>query len=316
MRSIISKPIRSLLSILTTLICLSLAGYHFVQHPESFDLLTGITEKQLFSLLALHLLLLIIHTIRFRLILQKCAGKSIPFCPWIVLFVQGRFYNTFVPQLGNVYRSVELKKRFQISYTKYITTLICVGWISTGINIFFAWILIVQQSPELLLGQYRASVIVGVVAIGNISGPFLIRYIFELLKPKNSMKIFERLNEVLSVTTSIVQDRRWFALICGYSLVGVVLACLNIHICFAMVQSTPLIGETAVFYTLLQISNVIKITPGNLGPQEIAFGLLGAQSSVGMSQGILASALFRSAAIVTLCLSMIGLLFGKNNVSK
>ena len=70
-----------------------------------------------------------------------------------------------------------------------------------------------------------------------------------------------------------------------------------------MLGSTPMAGEAALFYSILQLSTIIRVTPGNVGPQELAFGLLGSQASVGMSHGILASTIFRIGGIIVLTIS-------------
>ena len=62
----------------------------------------------------------------------------------------------FVPQLGNVYRSVELNQRYQISYTSYITTLLAVVWLSTSLNLFLAFSLIAVLHPDFYLGAWPA----------------------------------------------------------------------------------------------------------------------------------------------------------------
>jgi len=297
------QQIRAFLSPVIILSCAVLVWFHFSQNPETLEPLWDITAQQMAILLGLHLILLAINTIRFRLILQKCAEQPIPILPWLALFVHGRFLNTFVPQLGNVYRSIALKQQFSISYTRYITTLIAVGWISTTINICLAWLLIVCLDPALQLGAIKASWLIASIAGGIAFGPFLVRKAVLVLIPNTQNKWMVKINEMLEVTTTIVADKVWFSKVISLSLLVFVFACVNIKLCFSMVLSDPLLGETALFYTLLQLSNIVKLTPGNLGPQEIAFGLLGAQSTVGMSQGILASAIFRAGAIIVICIS-------------
>ena len=292
---------RSFLSSLLLLLCAVAAWWHFSNHPEALRPLRSISGAQLIALLGLHGALIAINTVRFRLILHKCAERHIPFGPWTLLFVHGRFLNTFVPQLGNVYRSVALKQQFAVSYTRYITTLIAVGWLSTTLNIWIAWLLIVVQHPTLQLGGVNAVFLIAVVAVLITTGPFLTRTLFRLFLPRSQRRIPIKITEVLSVTTLMIRDIPWLSKVLSLSVLVFVVAAINIHLCFAMVNTTPLYGETALFYTLLQLSNLIKLTPGNLGPQELAFGFLGAQSTVGLSEGILASAIFRTGAVTMLC---------------
>ena len=87
---------------------------YFVLYPESLQSLDNIKPLDIFYLVLLHFILLAINTFRFRLVLHKCADCFIPLKPWTSLFIQGRFLNIFVPQLGNVYRSVELNQKYKI----------------------------------------------------------------------------------------------------------------------------------------------------------------------------------------------------------
>ena len=86
--------------------------------------------------------LTLVNALRRRLVLQKCSGQQIPLRPWIRLFVVGRFLGTFVPQLGNVWCSVELKRDFAVSHTRYVTTLVAFSWISTVLYLLLAAVMI------------------------------------------------------------------------------------------------------------------------------------------------------------------------------
>ena len=290
----------SVLSGFLLLLCLAAVWWHFSRNPEALSPLRNISREQLLALLALHAALLGVNTLRFRLILHKCAERNIPIIPWLFLFVHGRFLNTFVPQLGNVYRSVALKQQFGISYTRYVTTLIAVGWLSTTLNLWLAWLLIVFQYPTLQLGGLNA---VGLIATGGISitaGPFIARLLFRIVHLNRQPRLAAKITEVLNVTTVMIKDISWLGKVLSLGILVFVIAGLNLHLCFTMVGVAPLYGETALFYTVLQVSTLIKLTPSNLGPQELAFGFLGAQSTVGLSKGILGSAVFRAGAVVVL----------------
>ena len=67
-----------------------------------------------------------------------------------------------------------------------------------------------------------------------------------------------------------------------------------------MIDAPAQLIEVALFFVLLQIANIVRLTPGNVGPQEVAFAVFGAQSAVGAAPGMLASGLFRVGDILVL----------------
>ena len=302
-----SKPrdknrFRRWLSTTALVLCLGLIGWHFVQNPGSLAPLGHIQMWHLVVMLGLHLAILATNTIRFRLVLEKCALQAIPLKPWISLFVNGRFLNLFVPQAGNVYRSVELKRRYDVPHTRYVTTLVAVAWLSTALNLALASILIAVLNPTFQLGPWPAWAVVLMLWFSIVVGPFAARAVLRPIRsaPGRWGWAQRRIGEVLDVATQSARDRVWLSRVMGLSLVVFILATTNVALCFTALGRSALIGESALFYSVLQVSNIVKVTPGNLGAQELAFGALGAHATVGMSEGILASALFRAGAMVIL----------------
>ena len=102
------------------------------------------------------------------------------------------------------------------------------------------------------------------------------------------------------MATQSARDLMWLTRVMVLGAFVFVFATANVALCFTALGQPALIGEAALFYSVLQISNLVKVTPGNLGAQEMAFGILGSQATVGMSEGILASAVFRAGAMLTL----------------
>jgi len=276
---------------------------YFILYPESLKSLENIRPLDILYLIILHFILLAINTIRFRLILHKCADCYIPLKPWTTLFVQGRFLNIFVPQLGNIYRSVALNQKYNVPYTRYVTTLISMAWISTALNLILAFLLIIILNPELMIGGYNASLLVIILLLAILVGPFAARKTFSTFFGSSTKRFVKKIDEALVVTTSSIQDTSWLWKVLFLSTLVFFFASLTVYLCFGMLGATPKAGEAALFYSILQLSTIIRLTPGNVGPQELAFGLLGSQSSVGMSIGILSSTLFRIGGIIVLTIS-------------
>ncbi len=64
----------------------------------------------------------------------------------------------------------------------------------------------------------------------------------------------------------------------------------------------------ALFLVVIILSNRVVLTPGNLGLRELAFGIASDQMSIGMTQGILVSAIIRVIGIFFT--AILGIIFG------
>ena len=50
-----------------------------------------------------------------------------------------------------MWRSVEFKREFAVSYTRYVTTLVALAWISTVFNLLLAAVMIAVPAQAMLL---------------------------------------------------------------------------------------------------------------------------------------------------------------------
>jgi hypothetical protein len=62
------------------------------------------------------------------------------------------------------------------------------------------------------------------------------------------------------------------------------------------------LSEAALFLALLQTSNVVSLTPSNLGVQELSFGALATGLGIGIGPGLLAASIVRVTGLVALAL--------------
>ena len=273
-----------------------------VRDPSVLAPLSGVTVIGMTQLCLAHVMLVIVNLLRYRLVLQKCSGQRIPLKPWIRLFVVGRFLNIFVPQLGNVWRSVELKREFSVSYTRYVTTLVALAWISTVLNLLLATVMIAVLRPSYqLFGAPAWGLLVSGLAL-ICSAPFIGSRLVPLVG-----KRARRFQEVLEVSLELASDIKCLAQVLALSLLVFVGGSIALWCCFEMIDAPAQIIEVALFFVLLQTANIVRLTPGNVGPQEVAFAVFGAQSAVGAAPGMLASGLFRVGDILVLTVGSLAL---------
>jgi len=109
-----------------------------------------------------------------------------------------------------------------------------------------------------------------------------------------------RVNELLEVTVWSVRDPVYTAKVLTLAVLGLLHATLVFYLAFAALGLEIDLASIVVFYVLLQLGNYVIVTPGNLGLQEVAFGVLAAELEMGMAAGMLVSGLIRATGYVSL----------------
>jgi uncharacterized membrane protein YbhN (UPF0104 family) len=245
-----------------------------------------------------------------RTILEKCSGSKLPFFGWFKIFILSTFLNMVFPQTGNVYRGLQLKSDYNISYTRYISSYISFAWMDLWINLIIATAIILLLKSDLYIGPLIAWKVLLVVIIVVIAVPILIEILWHKIKLNNARLswIHSKLSEVLAVSVSNITDTAYLAKIILINIV--ILACITglLHFCFLILGIRLNIPTVVMFYVLLKIGNYVNITPGNLGVQELAYGFLGTQMGIGMAQGVLVSGCMR--IVGTSVLVSLALIFG------
>ncbi len=261
-------------------------------------------------ILILSLSALITYAYRLKIILDKCAGTSPLFWNWFKIIILGRFLNLIFSQMGNIYRGIELKKNYQISYTNYISTFVSFVWMDLCLNLIISEFVIVFLNPDIKICNYNITNILLLIVLFTFLSPIFAKFFLQLFFKKFRwfLWINSKLTEVLTITLNNLKDFRYmtkFILLGLFVLAQTLAGYFLLFLSFEIKLSFPTL---IIFYTLLKFSTFVVITPGNMGIQEIAFGFLGEQMGIGMAQGILVSAVGR--VISTSIIILSGIIFG------
>lgn len=304
--SIGKTPVQSrsgrLFSWLLLVLCLGFILYFFATNQEGIRLLLQIHAGPFLALLFLQFTYLIVHGYRFQIVLEKCSGREIGFRPWFRIYVLGRFLNMIVPQLGAIYRSVRLKKDYQITYTRYVSGFFSHAWLGCSFNLVAALVMIVLLSPDLRIGPVQAIYpVLGLVVVLGL-GPVLLEALWSVrvIEVRALSWLHAKLAEMLRVSVQSLRDRAYLTRFLLLALVLLVQACAIFYLCFLSLGIPVEPAAVILFYVLLQLSTYVNVTPGNLGVQEIAFGLLADQMGIGMGEGMLVSVLLRVTGYIAL----------------
>jgi len=247
---------------------------------------------------------------RFLLAFEQAGGRGVSFFKWFQLTCVGQFLNLFVPQLGNVYRGVALKREHSVSYTAYASMLFAYVWLDLlmGVSIAFAVIAAFDARLKLagvpvlfwlllvISGLFGAPIVAGRV-LGRVraSGPRLTR-------------LRGRIAALLAATQTGLRNPVFLLRVLVVNVFGAAGQVATYWFCFRVVGSDISLSALIVFQVFAKLSNQVIVTPGNLGLNELAIGVLSRASNQTLEQGIAVSILVR--AVGTTMVIVLGLLAG------
>lgn len=305
------------------ILALSLGAIAYIlwHNREAFALLGSAGMGVLVAILALKFAYYLVHGYRYQIVIEKCSGQNVAFPRWWRVYILGNFLNVVVPQLGNVYRGIQLKEVFGISYTHFVSTLLSVAWIGNLFNLAVVVVVLAALKPNLMLGPVQAWMIVLGLALFIALAPSGTDRV--LYATKLNQRFLEwlrtKLVEVTRVSLALASDKSFLARLLTLAAVLLVMVCAQFYFAFRVVNIRIGAAELALFFALLHLTNYVQVTPGNIGLAELAYGLLSDQLGFGMAEGILVGTILRAAgyaSILVLAVPMggIGLLRSRANV--
>ncbi len=315
--------IKKILKLAVFLLCAVYIVKYFYANWDSLQIAFKINKLMIALIILLSITTLITYAYRFKIIMHKCSGKNPPFWEWFKVIMLARFYNLFFAQSGNIYRGVELKRRFGISYTDYVSASVSFGWMDICLDLIITGAIIILIRPEFKLGDFKAYQFVALLLLVIICLPILADLLLKRISTNASVLLWikSKLSQVITATISNIKDLSYLAKIVIWGLLVAAQTLIVYYILFTSFEIKLDIPSLMLFYALLKLSSAVIITPGNIGIQEIAFGVLSTQIGGGMAQGILISAISRVLGssiiiILALILSGSGLFFKRKNITE
>jgi uncharacterized protein (TIRG00374 family) len=283
------------LRLLLLVLSLTYLAYFFWKERDNINLAFSFGYEVLSLIIMLQFTNHLTLTVRYQIILEKVAERSIAFRPWFRIFAIGRFLNTLIPQSGILYRSIALKEEFGISYTGFIAAFASFAWLDVILSFSIALMVLLLTSPSSIpdLAVLRAAV--SLILIVLIITPSLFLILSSRI-PFTSSKLLwakSKMEEVLKLTLSSVKDYRYLVSSFALGFASFIQVCMVFYLCFsALSYSSTLVGAV-VFCSMYRLSSYVQITPGNLGIQELAFALVAAFTGISFVQAVIVSAILR-----------------------
>lgn len=302
---------RRTLSWLAGAVLLALSARFLLHNPEPLRKLAALPLQMWLALLPLALLNFVLMSWRMSLSVVQGGGGAVPARAWFRIVVLGQFLNLFVPQLGNVYRGVVLKREFSVSYTAYATGLFTFVWLDTTFGFVLCLLVLLALEPAMQLAGVPMVPAVAAVVVLSLAAPLVASRLLTKLQIGHArLALWKGRVDTLLETSARSLRKPAFT---GQFLLGSALVMADqamiLWICFRA-AGLPIDPETAVlFQVIVKLSNQVAVTPGNLGLMELAFGLLGsAAHGGGVGYGIAAALVFRM--LFSSCVIVLGVLLG------
>ena len=293
-----------------TIACTAYIIRFFIKNTDDFKLMGRLQPGTILAIAGLVVLGYVIFCWRFRIVLKKCSGKSVPFFHCFRILILGRFLTMLVPQGGNIFQGIALNKQYQIPYTRYASSFFSFVWMDTCVNLILAVLIVVIVQPKLSIGSFLATHFLTGLLVLILIAPILTEVILRLVKFQNSRLswLHERLSEMFSVSVANLRDTVFMLKFLLGGMVVFANAISIFFLCFRAMDMSINLPVLALFYVVLRLSTFVTITPDNVGIREIAYGIISEQMQFGMAQGILISIIIR--IIGTTVIIILGTTFG------
>jgi uncharacterized membrane protein YbhN (UPF0104 family) len=216
--------------------------------------------------------------------------------------VLGRFLNLFVPQAGNVYRAIELRRRFDVPVQSFLVAFVNAPWLAMILNFLFGAASVGLLAPGASLAGWPLWLLLAGATVATTLAPIVALLTLPLLPERVRWAAWlrGRLGEMVRVTLESVQEPRYLARVAWWTLLAFVQASFMLWVGFVALGLPSGVAEAIAFYVLVQLATYVQLVPGNLGLQELAFAALAAGFGASVADGVLVSSIVRVTGVIAL----------------
>ena len=297
-----TSALRRFLPWLLLAVALAATVWLVVSREDDVRTLVELDPAFLVALLLLQVVYLVVQSVRFHVVLVRFAGQPVGFWRWTKLFIIGRFLNLFIPQAGNVYRAVELRRRFDVRIQDFLVAFVNAPWLAMILNFLFGAVLVGLLVPGVPVAGWPLWLLLVGATVATALAPLVALAILPLFPSrfKATAWLQDRLREMVTVTFESLREPRYLAWVTWWTFVAFVQASVMIGVGFAALGVPVGVAEAIAFYVLLQLTTYVQVTPGNLGFQELAFAALAAGFGASATDGVLVSTIVRVTGVAAL----------------
>lgn len=267
--------------IFITILIIAFSIYYFFNNKEDLLKVLNIPTPYLLILAFLYSIIYFLNGLFLKVIL-KSFKKVIPTLESFYLSVISSLGNYFLPLRGGmVIRSVYLKKKFNFSYTHFISTLSGDYIIVFLVNAFLAllallFIQIKQNVYSIPLYLFFGGLFVGMLILMFVKFP-----IEKIKGSKNKVvdKISNVIKSILEGWNIIINDRKLLFSLVFLTIASFITSALIFYFQFRALGIDIEFVNVILYNCLSGVSLLVSLTPGSLGIREgifsITSGILG-----------------------------------------
>ena len=291
------KPnhIKKLAQYTIVVLLLGLIGKYFIEHTEELKTIADISVWNLLLLFSLLFINNILYAYSMYVILEKRLQGRLTAFEWIKIVIVSRAINFFVTQGANVYRSIYLKQKFDLSHANYIGVVMFHSWWFTVTTLSFCWLAFwcFNTSFAMQNAVTMSLFAIAILLLGLLPVLVAITSRFDLFAGKRFAWIKERASAILIEFNNSALDKLFLFRISCLSFITFLITIVTLNITFEALHHELSIDETSLFATIFTMSKYMNVVPGNLGVTEYLFGLLSHLTGGTLGVGVLVSGILR-----------------------
>jgi len=304
-------------------IVLYFLGRYIIDHRQDFSFLSTLRWTSLIPIVLLTLVAFLLEAYRYFLVIREME-TSVPFIDVFRHMMVARFLNKLVPQSGIAYRAHAFKNENDVSYGRFAASFVAFVWLDLVLTIIISTGIVAIYQPNLSANGYPVFPILFAFSLLLLLIMFLSRIIparwgseFEVKSNINNYKkIISKIIRQIGFTFELARKPR---LLLSGGLIIMANTAISIwskFFLFQLIGVTAKIPELALFVGLNKVSNILVVTPGNLGITESLYGVLSGMLGIGAAQGVVAALTLRTVVFLILaCLSALLLFFKSQKAS-
>jgi uncharacterized membrane protein YbhN (UPF0104 family) len=290
-------------------VCVVWVVWYFYRNRQDLGLFLSLRPAVVLLLLVLFALHLWLYSLQFYFVLRRCVERPLPFVAFFKTIILGRVLSSIAPQAGAVFRAVYLKRKFGITYTRYLGGFFGFLWLDAAMNILLSAAVFGGFAPGFHVGSFSIWWVLAAMTAAWFTPIGLDALLGRLsFKAHWPGRLHGHLSEMLHVVVHSVSDRTLLIRIICLNALNFANNILIFHLCLSGSKNAVAIPALAVFFILLKITSYLIITPGNLGVREIAYAFLAQQMGLKPGEGMVLSVFYRLFGMIIV--TLFGIYFG------
>lgn len=254
------------------------------------------------ALLGLQALYLISQSEKLRLILADHSKQRVSGLQWLRVFYVGRLLNSVFVQSGNLFRLMKLRNDFGIGTGQFASALSTQSWLAIVTSLAIAGILSVFAIERFGIGAPTPVILTGLAAAALVA-PFLLhRFTRFIVSKRSDGRVANVVDGIVQRITQTLRSPRLVVLLTFNAAWGFLTGSAILILAYRGAGVDLPWFMAATLLAVLQTSNIVVLTPGNLGIQELGFAALTGVIGYSGAVGVVASAAVRISGLLALAI--------------